>query len=69
MPASPQLHVFKIPIRVLVSKDEEGEGEHWEFVFEEAGKADEEKMNTEKTIKADQTYGTLPSAGEGKKDA
>ncbi|KAL9026399.1 MAG: hypothetical protein Q9180_007491, partial [Flavoplaca navasiana] len=61
-----ELHIFKLPVRILVSKDEEGEGEHLELVF---GSVDEEKMS-ERTIKANRTYGTLPKSviEEGKKD-
>lgn len=28
-----ELHIFKLSVRVLVAKDEEGEGEHLELVF------------------------------------
>ncbi|KAL9599780.1 MAG: hypothetical protein Q9179_003455 [Wetmoreana sp. 5 TL-2023] len=61
-----ELHIFKLPVRVLVSNDEEGEGEHLELVF---GQVDEEKMK-EKTIVANRTYGTLPKGAkeEGKKN-
>ncbi|KAI4198357.1 MAG: hypothetical protein LQ346_002781 [Caloplaca aetnensis] len=61
-----ELHIFKLPVRILVSKDEEGEGEHLELVF---GSVDDEKMS-ERTIKVNRTYGTLPNgvAEEGKKD-
>ncbi|KAL8754912.1 MAG: hypothetical protein Q9184_004957 [Pyrenodesmia sp. 2 TL-2023] len=61
-----ELHIFKLPVRILVSKDEEGEGEHLELVF---GTVDDEKMS-ERTIKANRTYGTLPRGvtEEGKKD-
>lgn len=61
-----ELHIFKLPVRILMSKDEEGEGEHLELVF---GKVDEEKTKG-KTIQANRTYGTLPKGvkGEGKKD-
>lgn len=60
------MHIFKLPVRILVSKDEEGEGEHLELVF---GKVDEEKME-ERTIKSNRAYGTLPRGvkGEGKKE-
>ncbi|KAL9038407.1 MAG: hypothetical protein Q9180_003156 [Flavoplaca navasiana] len=61
-----ELHIFKLPVRILVSRDEEGEGEHLELVF---GKVDEESAKT-RTIKPNTTYGTLPKecVGEGKKD-
>ncbi|KAL8679289.1 MAG: hypothetical protein Q9186_004433 [Xanthomendoza sp. 1 TL-2023] len=67
-----ELHIFKLPVRILVFKDDEGEGEHLELVFGNGnGAADEEKMPTERTIKPNRTYGTLPpgsSRGERKKD-
>ncbi|KAL8794960.1 MAG: hypothetical protein Q9195_002542 [Heterodermia aff. obscurata] len=53
-----ELHIFKLPVRVLVSKDEEGEGEHLELVF---GQVDGEKT-LERTVVANRTYGTLPRA-------
>lgn len=61
-----ELHIFKLPVRILVNKDEEGEGEHLELVLT---KVDEEKMN-ERIIVANRTYGTLPKGvvDEGKKD-
>ncbi|KAL9013346.1 MAG: hypothetical protein Q9173_001949 [Seirophora scorigena] len=61
-----ELHIFKLPVRILVSKDEEGEGEHLELVF---GRTDQEKLQ-ERTIKANRTYGTLPRGcdAEGKKE-
>lgn len=61
-----ELHIFKLPVRILVSKDVEGEGEHLELVF---GRVDDGKME-ERTIKANRTYGTLPRGVmvEGKKD-
>lgn len=61
-----ELHIFKLPVRILVSRDEEGEGEHLELVF---GQVDEAKTK-ERTIKPNTTYGTLPRGciGEGKKD-
>ncbi|KAL8732573.1 MAG: hypothetical protein Q9181_003904 [Wetmoreana brouardii] len=62
-----ELHIFKLPVRVLVSKDEEGEGEHLELVF---GQVDDEKSE-ERRIRENRTYGTLPKLVEeleGKKD-
>lgn len=62
-----ELYIFKLPVRVLVSKDEEGEGEHLELVL---GKVDEEKIR-ERTIVANRTYGTLPKGvvvDEARKD-
>lgn len=60
------MYIFKLPVRVLVVKDEEGEDEHLELVF---GKLGEEKMNN-RTIKANRTHRTLPKeyASEGKKE-
>ena len=55
-----ELHIFKIPVRILVSKDTEGEGEHLELVF---GELDEEKTK-ERTIVANRAYGTLPAGVE-----
>ena len=48
------MHIFRTPVRILVFKDIEGEGEHLEMVF--GGKQEGEN----KTIKANRTYGTLP---------
>lgn len=61
-----ELHIFKLPVRILVSRDDEGEGEHLELVF---GPVDEAKTKA-RTIKPNRTYGTLPSGcvGETKKD-
>lgn len=52
-----ELHIFKLPVRILVSRDDEGEGEHLELVF---GPVDEAKTKA-RTIKPNRTYGTLPS--------
>ncbi|KAL9591419.1 MAG: hypothetical protein Q9179_007742 [Wetmoreana sp. 5 TL-2023] len=61
-----EMHIFKLPVRVLVSKDEEGEGEHLELVF---GQVDNEKTE-ERRIRENRTYGTLPKMVEevAKKD-
>ena len=61
-----ELHIFKLPVRILVSRDEEGECEHLELVFEPV----EEAKTKARTIKPNRTYGTLPSGcvGETKKD-
>ncbi|KAL8804374.1 MAG: hypothetical protein Q9200_005848 [Gallowayella weberi] len=61
-----ELHIFKLPVRILVSRDEEGEGEHLELVF---GKVDDESAKA-RTIKPNTTYGTLPKGclEERKKD-
>ncbi|KAL8842272.1 MAG: hypothetical protein Q9170_000598 [Blastenia crenularia] len=51
-----ELHIFKLPVRILVSKDEEGDGEHLELVF---GQLNEDNAE-QRTIQANRTYGTLP---------
>lgn len=51
-----ELHIFKLPVRILAVTDEEGEGEHLELVF---GKVDEGKLE-KNTIKPNRTYGTMP---------
>ncbi|KAL8902718.1 MAG: hypothetical protein Q9207_004430 [Kuettlingeria erythrocarpa] len=51
-----ELHIFKLPVRILAMTDEEGEGEHLELVF---GNVDEGKLETN-TIKPNRTYGTMP---------
>ena len=55
-----ELHIFKIPVRMLVSKDAEGEGEHLELVF---GNLDEGKAK-EITIVANRIDETLPEGVE-----
>lgn len=54
-----ELDIFKIPVRVLAARDEEGsDREHLELVFEYAdGKTTELGHST---MKADRSYGTLP---------
>ena len=52
-----ELNIFKLQVRVLASRDAEGEGEHLELVF---GGLDE-KVLENKTIKANRVYGTMPS--------
>lgn len=51
-----ELHIFKLPVRLLAGKDEEGEGEHLELVFGDisAMKA------SHSVIKPNRTYGTMP---------
>lgn len=50
-----ELHIFKLPVRVLAMADEEGEGERLELVF---GNVDEK---TEKNaIRPNRIYGTMP---------
>ncbi|KAL8692746.1 MAG: hypothetical protein Q9218_002283 [Villophora microphyllina] len=56
-----EMHIFKLPVRVLVSKDEEGEGEHLELMF---GQVDDEKT-AERRIMENRTYATLPRMLEG----
>ncbi|KAL9597630.1 MAG: hypothetical protein Q9219_005013 [cf. Caloplaca sp. 3 TL-2023] len=55
-----ELHIFKLPVRILVSKDKEGEGEHLELVL---GQVDEDTVK-EKTVVPNRTYGTLPKGVE-----
>ena len=52
-----ELNIFKLPVRVLTFRDEEGDGEHLELVF---GDLDEKTLEN-KTIKANRVYGTMPS--------
>ncbi|KAL8743879.1 MAG: hypothetical protein Q9190_003817 [Brigantiaea leucoxantha] len=56
-----ELHIFKLPVRILVSKDEEGDGEHLELVFGQLNEITAEQ----RTIQANRTYGTLPRAYTG----
>ena len=49
--------IFKLPVRILTMRDEEGEGEHLEMVF---GSMDEKSVE-HKTIKPNRVYGTMPS--------
>ena len=51
-----ELHIFKLPVRVLVRKDEEGEGEHLELVF---GSEAEQEKTDDTTVKANRSYGTM----------
>lgn len=53
-----ELHIFKLPVRVLVAKDQEGEGEHLELVF---GDVDRELVK-DTTIKPNLAYGTMLSS-------
>ena len=52
-----ELNIFKLPVRVLAFRDEEGDGEHLELVF---GNQDEKTLES-KTIKANRVYGTMPA--------
>ena len=53
-----ELGIFKIPVRVLALRDEEGDGEHLELVF---GTTDEKTVE-DKIIKPNRVYGTMPAA-------
>ena len=52
-----ELHIFKLPVRILVNKDDERDGEHLELVFGDVA--------TEKTkkslIQPNRAYGTMAS--------
>ena len=50
-----KLHTFKLPVRILASKDSEGEGEHLELVF--GGGSD--NRDDKETIKVNRKYGTM----------
>ena len=52
-----ELNIYKLPVRVLAFRDEEGDGEHLELVF---GDLDEKTLEN-KTIKANRVYGTMPT--------
>ena len=52
-----ELHIFKLPVRIVASKDEEGEGEHLELVF---GDVPKEKTKRD-LIEPNRAYGTMPS--------
>ena len=52
-----ELNIYKLPVRVLAFRDEEGDGEHLELVF---GDLDEKTLEN-KTIKANRVYGTMPA--------
>ena len=55
MPVS-ELNIFKLPVRVIAIRDDEGDGEHLELVF---GNLDSE--DTRGTpIQPNRVYGTLP---------
>ena len=49
--------IFKLPVRILAMRDEEGEGEHLELVF---GNLDEKSVEN-RVIKPNRVYGTMPS--------
>lgn len=50
-----ELHIFKLPVRILATKDDEGEGEHLELVF---GEVSEEKTK-QSLIEPNRAYGTM----------
>ena len=51
-----EIHIFKLPVRILSTKDKEGEGEHLELVF---GTVPEERTKND-VIKPNRAYGTMP---------
>lgn len=51
-----ELRIYKLPVRVLAMRDEEGDGEHLELVL---GNGMDEKVIEEKTIKKNRVYGTM----------
>ena len=53
-----EFHIFKLPVRILATKDEEGEGEHLELVF---GSVPEERQERG-LIEPNRTYGTMAKA-------
>ncbi|KAL9578333.1 MAG: hypothetical protein Q9203_007135 [Teloschistes exilis] len=59
-----ELHIFKLPVHILVSRDDEGEDEHLELIF---GEVDKEKTR-ERRIKPNRTYGSFPPGGQRKKE-
>ena len=58
-----ELHIFRLPVRVLATPDVEGESEHLELVF---GDVSDERL-TSGLIQTERAYGTMPK-GQGKKD-
>ena len=52
-----EFDIFKLPVRVLTMRDDEGDGEHLELVF---GSVDEKSVE-HRVIKANRVYGTMPS--------
>ena len=52
-----EFDIFKLPVRVLAMRDEEGDGEHLELVF---GGVDEKSVE-QRIIKPNRVYGTMPS--------
>lgn len=58
-----EFDIFKLPVRILTMRDQEGDGEHLELVF---GNLDEKSVE-HRTIKANRVYGTMPSMKPGEK--
>ena len=58
-----ELNIFKLPVRVLAIRDEEGDGEHLELIF---GDADKDKARGT-PIKPNRVYGTLPKMAKTEK--
>ncbi|KAF6238419.1 hypothetical protein HO173_003386 [Letharia columbiana] len=52
-----EFDIFKLPVRILTMRDDEGDGEHLELVF---GSVDEKSVE-HRVIKANRVYGTVPS--------
>lgn len=52
-----EFNIFKLPVRILTMRDEEGDGEHLELVF---GTVDEKSVE-HRVIKTNRVYGTMPS--------
>ena len=50
-----ELHIFKLPVRILVKRDTDGEGEHLELVF---GQASEKEID-KNAIQVNRAYGSM----------
>lgn len=59
-----ELKIFKLPVRVLAIRDDEGDAEHLELVF---GNVDEKSVEN-KMIKKNRVYGTMAAQAEHRKD-
>ena len=59
-----ELNIFKLPVRVVAIRDDEGDGEHLELVF---GNVDEKDVKGT-PIKPNRVYGTLPKIAKVKKN-
>ena len=57
-----ELSIFKLPIRILVKNDVEGEGEHLELTFGDCEKRDSVEGET---IRMNRAYGTMPRTEKG----